>query len=119
VRELLRIALFDARKMFDDRGNLVPITDLDDDTAAAIAGLDVERHTEGRGEGKEEYFVMKIKIASKTAALDTLARLHFDATGKMLMPGEAKKGDTLIPAPEVHVHFSEPAQLENGSAVQS
>src|SRR5271154_4950676 len=83
VRELLRVALFDPRRMFDARGNLVPITELDDDTAAAIAGLDVERRTEGKGEDAETYYVMKIKIAPKVSALETLAKLHYDSAGRL------------------------------------
>ncbi|WP_310715492.1 terminase small subunit, partial [Burkholderia multivorans] len=41
LRELARIAFFDPRKLFDSDGRPLPISELDDDTAAAIAGLDV------------------------------------------------------------------------------
>ncbi|WP_310731021.1 terminase small subunit, partial [Burkholderia multivorans] len=41
LRELARIAFFDPRKLFDADGRPLPISELDDDTAAAIAGLDV------------------------------------------------------------------------------
>lgn len=41
LRERKRIAFFDPRKLLDRDGNPIPIQDLDADTAAAIAGLDV------------------------------------------------------------------------------
>lgn len=77
--EIARVAYFDPRRMFDDRGNLIPVTQLDDDTAACIAGLDVERRTEGKGEDAETYYVMKIKISNKVSALDLLTKLDLEA----------------------------------------
>jgi phage terminase small subunit len=41
IRERARLAFFDPRKLLDADGNPIPMQDLDDDTAAAIAGLDV------------------------------------------------------------------------------
>lgn len=41
IREIARIALFDPRKMFDDDGRPLHVSQLDEDTAAAIAGLEV------------------------------------------------------------------------------
>jgi hypothetical protein len=89
LREIARVAYFDPRRLFDGRGNLVPIPNLDDDTAAAIAGLDVERRTEGRGEDAEVYYVLKVKLASKVQALDLLTRLDVErqkAVGGSLQP---------------------------------
>lgn len=40
VQEATRRALFDVRKMYDEKGQLKPIHELDDETAAAIAGVD-------------------------------------------------------------------------------
>ncbi len=48
--EASRIALFDPRKLFRDDGTPKPICELDDDTAAALAGLDVHEGFEGSGE---------------------------------------------------------------------
>ncbi len=39
VAELARIAFFDVRQLYGDDGNLKPIGEIDDDTAAGIAGL--------------------------------------------------------------------------------
>lgn len=71
LREVARIAYFDPRKLYDKRGELKPITELDDDTAAVIAGVDhVEEYT-GRGDERElTGYTKKLKLADKNAALE-------------------------------------------------
>lgn len=49
LRELARAILADPRKLYDDKGRLKPIHSLDEDTAAAIASLDVDEIVTGRG----------------------------------------------------------------------
>ena len=39
MREIARLSYFDPRKLFDETGAPLPITELDDDTAAALAGF--------------------------------------------------------------------------------
>lgn len=71
LREYARIAFLDPRKLFDDDGQPLHISQLDDDTAAAIAGLDVVK--QGNQEvGLAE--VLKIKLVDKKGALDSVAR---------------------------------------------
>ena len=70
--EIARIAFFDPRKLFDRSGNPVPITELDDDTAAAIAGLDVD--TKADGEPDMLTITKKLRLADKQKALDMLGR---------------------------------------------
>src|SRR5947209_3662193 len=41
VTEMARIALADPRKLFDERGHLKPLHELDDETAAALSGFDI------------------------------------------------------------------------------
>jgi hypothetical protein len=107
LMEIARIAYWDPRKMFDENGDLIPITELDYDTAAAIAGLEVERRTEGRGDAREVYHVLKIKIASKVAALDLLTRLDLEAQRK-------GASGPMQAAPVFNVQFVKP-QLNNGN----
>jgi phage terminase small subunit len=72
LQELARVAFFDIRKLLNDDGAMKPLSELDDDTAAAIAGIDL---TELRdGEGTPVGMLKKIKIADKLVALDKLAR---------------------------------------------
>ena len=71
LREFAKLAFFDPRKLFDADGKPLPIHQLDDDTAAVVAGLDVAsvgNSDMGIGE------VLKIKLADKKGALDSVAR---------------------------------------------
>lgn len=73
IREYTRLAFFDPRKLFYPDGTPKAITDLDDDTAAVIAGLDVLEEYSGSGEERHlSGIVKKWKIANKQAALDKL-----------------------------------------------
>ena len=73
-QEYARLAFLDIRKAFDENGNLKLVHELDDDTAAAIAGLDVEELWGGRGEDRENIGrLRKIKLSDKRGALDSLA----------------------------------------------
>ena len=86
-KEAARIALFDPRKMFDDDGKPLHISQLDDDTAAAIAGLEIV--TKGNREmGFGE--VLKVKIADKNAAIEKLFKFH-----GMYTKDNAQKADPL------------------------
>lgn len=71
IREIARIGFFDIRKLVNPDGTPKPLHELDDDTAAAIAGLEVARvgnDLVGVGE------VLKFKIADKNSALEKLGR---------------------------------------------
>ena len=71
LQELAKLAFLDVRKAFNSDGTLKGITELDDDTAAAVAGLDViEMNSE---EGKT-CCLKKIKLSDKRAALELIAR---------------------------------------------
>jgi phage terminase small subunit len=76
ARETARIAFFDPRKLFDAEGNPKAITELDDDTAAAIGGLDVLEEWEGTGKERRLVgYVKKYKIADKNSALERAAKI--------------------------------------------
>jgi len=92
--ELGRVAFSDVRKLYRADGAMVPIHELDDDTAAAIAGLEFEERMEK--ETREEVDLVtgevtqvkdwkpvrtvKVKRFGKDAALTTLAK-HFKIIG--------------------------------------
>jgi phage terminase small subunit len=78
LQELARIAFFDIRNLIDEDGNPKPLDTLDDDTAAAIAGVDVYREKSKHEDGSKVNEVaetVKYKIADKNGAL-TLAMRH-------------------------------------------
>jgi phage terminase small subunit len=74
--EIARVAYADVRKIFDDEGRLKPIAQIDDDTAAAITSITVQRKNVGTMKEPEFVDVMKIKFVSKMDALGLLAK-HF------------------------------------------
>lgn len=73
--ELARLAFFDPRKFFKEDGSLVPITELDSDTAMCLAGMEVNELYEGRGEDRELIgYAKKFKLADKGQNLERLGR---------------------------------------------
>lgn len=71
LQEYARLAFFDPRKVFNSTGAPKLIHELDDDTAAAIVGLDVVQVGNSEvGVGD----VLKYKLADKKGALDSVAR---------------------------------------------
>lgn len=72
VQEIARLAFFDPRKLLTCDGEPVPIQELDDDTAAAIAGLETATEKDRSGEGST--YIRKYKIADKNSALEKLAK---------------------------------------------
>lgn len=86
VQEAAAIAFHDARKLFRDDGTLKDPHELDDETAAAIAGLEVEELFEGRGKAREHVGRLhKVKRWEKTKALELLAKYRkmFDDAPKV------------------------------------
>lgn len=75
LQEYARLAFFDPRKLFEENGKPKDITALDDDTAAALAGLDVMEEYEGSGEDRQFVgYTKKYKLANKLGALDSLGK---------------------------------------------
>lgn len=70
LKELSRVVFFDARKMFDAKGNPVELTALDDDTAAAVQGLSVDEIWEGKGPTRKFIgYTKTYRIAGKVEAI--------------------------------------------------
>jgi phage terminase small subunit len=75
MAEYAKLAFFDPRKLFNADGTPKNITELDDDTAAALAGLDVQDVYEGYGEDRRFIgYTKKYKLSDKRAALDSIAK---------------------------------------------
>jgi phage terminase small subunit len=72
LQEMARLAFLDHRKFYDENGNLKAIPDLDDDTAAALAGF--EQLEEKTGSGDVLGFTKKIKTHDKSKVLEMLGR---------------------------------------------
>lgn len=77
LKELAAVAISDIRKLYDENGNLRPVHQLDDDTAASIAGIETDELWDGSGEDRAQIGVTrKVKRFDKTKALEMLGR-HF------------------------------------------
>lgn len=74
LQETAKLAFFDIRKMFDKNGKPLDISKLDDDTAAALVGLDVQDIADK--DGDYVGYVKKYKMADKVKALELLGK-HF------------------------------------------
>ncbi|HWQ76568.1 MAG TPA: terminase small subunit [Syntrophomonas sp.] len=75
LQEYARLGFFDPRKLFNDDGSPKGIHELDDETAAVLAGLDVIEIWEGKGEDRHFVgYLKKYKLADKKGALDSIAR---------------------------------------------
>lgn len=90
LKEAMRLAFFDIRKLTDSEGNPIPVHQLDADTAAAIQGLELATE---RGPDKESgpTIVRKYKIADKNSAIERLFK-HlglFEKDNKQSNPGDA------------------------------
>lgn len=72
LRETAKLAFFDIRKMFDNNGKPLDISKLDDDTAAALVGLDVQDVSDS--DGNYVGFIKKYKMADKIKALELLGK---------------------------------------------
>ncbi len=75
LRELARLSFTDPRKLYKPDGSLIPIRDLDDDSAATIASVEVFEEYEGTGECRRLVgHTKKLKRWDKVASLDKLGR---------------------------------------------
>ncbi|MDV7145634.1 terminase small subunit [Tropicimonas sp. TH_r6] len=78
LEELAKIGFLDIRKLFSPTGQLVPLHDLEDDPAGAIASVEVVTKTlpTARGEPPEVEYVHRIKLSDKRAALVDIAKMQ-------------------------------------------
>ncbi len=92
ILERARLAFFDPRKLLDDDGRPIPLSQLDDDTAAAIAGVKIV--TQGNQDvGLAE--ITEFKLADKNASLTALEKIN----------GMYSSGDEPAGVLNIHVHF--------------
>lgn len=92
LAEIARLAFFDPRQLFNDDGTPRAIKDLDDDTARAIAGLDVMsigNREQGIGE------VVKFKLADKGANLERLGRFLKMFTDRLEVEDVTKRAEQM------------------------
>lgn len=73
IAETARIAFHDPRNFFHDDGRPKQINELDDDTASALAGMEITTEKTNGKKGEASY-TKKYKLNDKTKALEMLAK---------------------------------------------
>lgn len=76
MKQLAAIVHFDIRKLFDENGQMKNVRDLDDDTASALASIEVDDDYSGKGEERVALRTTKVKIFDKNTAI-TNAMKHY------------------------------------------
>lgn len=74
VRELARIAFFDMRRLFDENGKLLSITEMDADVARSLATFDIVQVVGKETDDGAQIQNVKISPASKLKALELLGK---------------------------------------------
>lgn len=69
LRELAKIGFSDIRKLFTPGGNLLAVSDLDDDAAACISSIEITTRKARGGDDDEVEEVSKVRLWDKRAAL--------------------------------------------------
>lgn len=73
--ELARLAFFDPRAFFNADGSAKPVTELDEDSARALAGFEMAELFTGSGEDRAHAgYIKKFKLADKGLNLERLGR---------------------------------------------
>ncbi|SDC69592.1 phage terminase small subunit [Massilia sp. PDC64] len=101
LQELGRVAFFDPRRLLNADGSPRPINELDDDTAAVLAGMDIAEEFAGAGEERRFVgYTRKVKLADKVAALNLAMRHLGMLTDKLEVKDVTTRADRLRQARE-------------------
>lgn len=89
LAQYAKLAFYDIRKFYDETGNLKAVMDLDDDTAAAITGLEIEQTAKFEDDPDDPYGLVKtpkliksvtatkkIKLSDMKGALDSICKME-------------------------------------------
>ena len=101
IKEWAKIAFYDPRDFFDENKKLKDITELDESSAAAIAGMDVTQRCVGTKDDPEWETITKIKLVDKKGALDSVAKhlgmfvdkTQNENTGKIILEWATSKNE--------------------------
>jgi len=97
LREHMRIAFSDIRRVFDAHGNLLDVQDMDQDTACAVSAVKIVSVKKvGKGESAHMVTVREIKFWSKSVALDALSK-HLGLFEKATLRSREKTRKNCIP----------------------
>lgn len=85
---------FDVRKLYDKHGNLIPVHELDADTATALVGLEVDEDHDFFGRVKSK--TKKLKLSAIKDALDSAAKFNgYNMPDKVEQSGKIETSVTI------------------------
>ncbi len=99
LAQYAKLAFYDIRKFYDENGKLKRVIDLDEDTAAALAGVEVEEETTTTDNPDDiigdapivdiKTSTKKIKLSDMKGALDSICKMEgYNMPDKMLSYGK-------------------------------
>jgi phage terminase small subunit len=90
VDDMLRaFAEVDATDLFNEFGDLKPLSEIPPRARRAIASIEVEERTRGRGEDVEMYKVKTVRMVDKRAAAELLGKHRKMFTDRVQLEGNA------------------------------
>ena len=105
LRELARVAFADLRSIYRPDGSMMSVSELSDDAAASVAGVESTEIADGSGDSKTVAgYIRKVKRWDKVKALELLGR-HLG----MYTDRVALSGDVSIP-PLIQIAFVDASQ---------
>lgn len=113
--EYARLAFVDPRAFYNEDGSLKKVTDLDQDTAAALTGMEVDEIRVGEGEASIGV-TRKFKWSDKRAALDSINRMMGWNEDKLKIQGdpnaplEVKTKIVLVPMKQIAETITKPLE---------
>jgi len=88
LEEISRLAYSNVQGLFDDNGELIPITQLDKGIAACISSIEVSEKFRGIGKNRQlKGYLKKIKLWDKPKALDMMCRILAMYRDELNIPG--------------------------------
>ena len=97
IDELAKIAFFDIRKIYNEDNSLLDIKSFDDDSASAVAGIEVDEIFEQR---QLSGYTKKVKLHNKIAAIERVSKmLGYDAPARQEITGKDGKPFNFIMEP--------------------
>jgi phage terminase small subunit len=94
LQELYRLAFVDIRKYFNEDGTAKPMSELDDDAAAALAGFEVVEINSAPG-SPPVGFTKKFRLTEKKGSIELLMRHMGMLNDKLKLQGDEKNPITL------------------------
>ena len=94
--ELQKVGFTDVRKLCNDDGSLKKVSELDDTTAAAIGGIEIEESKEDKDGNEVSGRVRKIKMVDKLKGLEMLGKNLKMFTDKIDVSGRVTLEDLVV-----------------------